>query len=266
MTVSRALLFATFMVTAPFAAYGQLGGMPGIPGGVQDGGGFGGPPAGPPPACRELTSMRDEVQKHGTAIQKANARRATVQEACKLFKNFLAAESKFIKSLEDNTRTCGVPPDAIKRAKEAHTKASATGKQVCEAAAQSPSELEQTGDFGGMPDLPPDTAGSSGPSAALPPACRELLALREETHKHEQAIQRATERRAPVQVACRLVREGVAVQTKFLKGLEEHGGTCGTPTDELKLVKERYAWALWIGNVCGKSGDMRMPGENFWKR
>src|SRR5258708_4550893 len=105
MTVSRTLLFATFMVAAPFAAYGQFGGVPG-------GGGFGGPPAGPPPACRELMSMRDEVQKYGTAIQKANERKATVQEACKLFKSFLAAESKFIKSLEENTRTCGVPSDA----------------------------------------------------------------------------------------------------------------------------------------------------------
>ena len=34
MTVSRALLFATFVVAAPFAAYGQFGGMPGMPGGV----------------------------------------------------------------------------------------------------------------------------------------------------------------------------------------------------------------------------------------
>jgi hypothetical protein len=72
------------------------------------------------------------------AIQKANERRATVQEACKLFKSFLAAESKFIKSLEENTRTCGVPPDAITRANEGHTKASTIGKQVCDAAAQGP--------------------------------------------------------------------------------------------------------------------------------
>ena len=136
MTVSRALLFATFMVAAPFAAYAQFGGMPVMPGGVPGGGGFGGPPQGPPPACRELLSMRDEVQKHGTAIQKANERKATVQEACKLFRNFLSAEAKFIKSLEDNSRACGVPPDAIKQAKDGHTKASAIGKQVCDAAAQ----------------------------------------------------------------------------------------------------------------------------------
>jgi hypothetical protein len=150
MTVSRALLFATFMVAAPFAAYGQFGGMPGMPGmpgAVPGGGGFGGPPQGPPPACRELLSMRDEVQKHGTAIQKANERKATVQEACKLFKNFLGAEEKFIKSLEDNSRTCGVPGDAIKQAKEGHSKAAAVGKQVCDAVAQGPRTAGPTGDF-----------------------------------------------------------------------------------------------------------------------
>jgi hypothetical protein len=144
----RALLFATFMVAAPFAAYGQFGGtpgMPGMPGAVP--GGFRGPPAGPPPACRELMSMRDELQRHGTAIQKANERKATVQGACKLFKNFLDAEARFIKSLEESSRTCGVPGDAIKQAKEGHSKASAIGKQVCDAAAQGPRPAGPTGDF-----------------------------------------------------------------------------------------------------------------------
>ena len=134
MTVSRALLFATFMVAAPFAAYGQFGGMPGMPGapgGMPGGGGFGGPQQGPPPACRELLAMRDEVQKHGTAIQKDVRKWRYTAPA-------LGAEAKFIKSLEDNTRTCGVPPDAIKQAKDGHTKASAVGKQVCDAAAQGP--------------------------------------------------------------------------------------------------------------------------------
>jgi hypothetical protein len=139
MGVFRALLFATLIVATPFCAGAQFGGMPGLPGGAPGGvpGGFGAPPQqGPPPACRELLATRDEVQKHGAAIQKANERKATVQEACKLFRNFLGAEAKFINSLEENTRTCGVPPDAIKQAKEGHAKASQIGKQVCDAAAQ----------------------------------------------------------------------------------------------------------------------------------
>jgi hypothetical protein len=142
MRICPALAFAALIVILPFAANAQFGGMPGLPGGTPDGvpgvGRFDGPPAGPPPACRDLLAMRDEVQKHGTAIGKANERKATVQEACKLFRTFLATEAKFIRSLEENTRTCGVPGDAIKQAKEGHAKALQVGKQVCDAAAQGP--------------------------------------------------------------------------------------------------------------------------------
>jgi hypothetical protein len=272
MTVCRVLPLVATLVAVPFAAGAQFGGMPGLPGGTPGGvpgvGGFGAP-SERPPACQQLLALRDELQKHGMAIQKANERKASVQEACRLFKLFLSAEVKFVNSLEENRQACGVPAEAIKQATEGHAKAGQVGKQVCDAAAQGPrSNYWAPGGYW-LPDdrLPEsDAAGSSRPPAALPPACRELLALREETHRHEQAIQRATEHRAPVYEACRLLREGVAVQTRFLKGLEEHSGTCGTPADELKMVKERHAWALWIGSQCGRSGDMRLPGEGFYKR
>ncbi len=140
MRICRILPLAALIVAIPLAASAQFGGMPGLPGGTSDAvpgvGGFRTPPQpAPPRACRDLLALRDEVQKHGIAIQKANGRKATVQEACKLFRNFLGAEAKFIKSLEDNTRTCGVPGDAIKQAKEGHAKASQVGKDVCDAAA-----------------------------------------------------------------------------------------------------------------------------------
>jgi hypothetical protein len=83
-------------------------------------------------------ALRDDTQKHSVAIQKANERKATVQEACRLFKSYLYAAAKFIRGLEDNSRTCGVPADAIKQAREGHAKASQVGKQVCDAAAQGP--------------------------------------------------------------------------------------------------------------------------------
>jgi hypothetical protein len=158
MRICRTVPIAALIVAMPLAAGAQFGGMPGLPGeppgrvpGVR---GFDAPPA-PPPACQQLLATRDEVQKHGIAIQKANERKATVQDACKLFRNFLGAEAKFIKSLEENTRTCGVPGDAIKQAKEGHAKAEQVGKQVCDAAAQSPRpvgpdgcrDCGKTGDF-----------------------------------------------------------------------------------------------------------------------
>jgi len=88
--------------------------------------------------CRDLLALRDETHKHGTAIQKANEKKANVQDACKLFKAYLSAEAKFIKGLEENSRTCGVPGEVIKQVKESHAKAGQVGKQVCEAAAQGP--------------------------------------------------------------------------------------------------------------------------------
>jgi hypothetical protein len=172
MTLCRTLLFATVVVAAPFVAHAQFGGMPGMPGSMPGGmpGGFGAPPpqAGPPPACQQLLTLRDETQKHGTAIQKANERKANVQEACRLFKNFLAAEAKFIKGLEDNSRTCGVPPDAIKQAKDGHAKAGQVGKQVCEAAAQGatrPAGPSLSDALGAGPVMPDSSKSSTGSGA-----------------------------------------------------------------------------------------------------
>jgi hypothetical protein len=158
MSLCRTLLLVALIVAMPFGASAQFGGMPGMPGSNPGAPGFGAPPpqAGPPNACRELMSLRDETQKHGMAIQKANERKVTVQDACKLFKTYLAAEAKFIRGLEDNSRTCGVPPDAIKQAKEGHAKAGQVAQQVCEAAARGVRPYGPTGDFWWLGELERD--------------------------------------------------------------------------------------------------------------
>src|SRR5262249_17773664 len=117
MTAGRALVLVA-MLAAPTLAGAQFGGMPGMPGTMPGGvPGFGGPPQAPPAVCQQLLAMRDETQKYGMAIQKANQRKVPVQEACRLFKSYLAAEQKFMKGIEDHARTCGVPPDLLKQVK-----------------------------------------------------------------------------------------------------------------------------------------------------
>ena len=108
-----------------------------MPGSVPGVGGFGAPPA-TPPACQQLLALRDETHKYGFAIQKANEHKAPVHEACRLFRSYLSAEARFIKSLEENGRACGMPSDRINQVKESHAKASQVGKQVCDLAAQTP--------------------------------------------------------------------------------------------------------------------------------
>jgi len=165
MAIYRALLVA-MLVATPFAASAQFGGMPGMPGSPGMPGGFGGPPPqqqGPPPACQQLLALRDETQKYGMAIQKANERKATAQDACKLFRSYLSAELKFMKGIEEHSRTCGVPPEVLKQVKDSHAKASQIAKQVCDAAAQGPRPAgpSLSDALGTTPSLPDTPTGST---------------------------------------------------------------------------------------------------------
>jgi hypothetical protein len=135
MRVCRALALVAVLVTVPISAGAQFGGMPGMPGGPP--GSFGAAPQpqqSPPPACQQLLALRGETQKHGMAIQRANERKGTALEACRLFRLYLSAEAKFMQGIEEHSRTCGVSPDVLKQVKESHARASQIGKQVCEAA------------------------------------------------------------------------------------------------------------------------------------
>jgi hypothetical protein len=145
MSFSRALPLVLALAAAPFwPAQAQFGGMPGMPGSPAPASPFGAAPQPqqPPAACQNLLVLREEVQKHGKALQAAGQakKKPTPDEACKLFKAYLGAEGKFLKSLEQNSATCGVPPDAIKQMKASHVKGSEMGKNVCEAAARGPQQ------------------------------------------------------------------------------------------------------------------------------
>jgi hypothetical protein len=104
--------------------------------------------------------MRDDTQKHGKSLQAAAKKKSGPEELCKLFKTFLAAETKFIKGLEERTAVCGVPAEVIKQIKGNHAKASETGKKVCEAAAQGPRPAGPSlSDALGTTPMVPDASG-----------------------------------------------------------------------------------------------------------
>ena len=72
---------------------------------------------------------------------------------------FLAAESKMLKGMEEQSAACGVPPDVIKQVKAGHGKASQVGKQVCDAAAQAsrPAGPSLSDALGSTPMVPDST-------------------------------------------------------------------------------------------------------------
>ena len=166
MTLSRAVPLVLTLVFLPLeAAQAQFGGMPGMPGSGMGGSPFGAAPPAPPPACQQLLVLRDETGKHAQAIAAASKRtkKPTPEEACKLFKTFLASETKMIKAVETNSTVCGIPADAVKNLKSQHAAAAHTGKQVCEAAARGPLQAGPTfSDALGTTPLVPERS-KSGP-------------------------------------------------------------------------------------------------------
>jgi hypothetical protein len=145
-------------------AEAQFGDMPGMPGSRPQG--FGAPQPqqqGPPPACQELLTYRDETQKHGLALQAGGKKKAPPEQICKLFKAYLAAESKMIKGIARLGSQCGVPAEVSKQLKTQHAKAEQTAKQVCEAAAQGPRPAGPTlSDALGTTPTVPDTGSRRG--------------------------------------------------------------------------------------------------------
>jgi hypothetical protein len=141
MTLRPFLMMAMLLAAGPAAAQGFTPAPSqgfGTPAPSQ---GFGAPPqaAAPPqepPCLKEFSALRGEAEKRGKAIQAASQRKASAQEACKLFNSLMAAEVKLIKFSEENAKWCGIPPNVPAQLKENHQKVKGVRDKICQAAAQ----------------------------------------------------------------------------------------------------------------------------------
>jgi hypothetical protein len=122
------------------------------------------------------------------------------------------------------------------------------------AMASAPSAQAQ---FGGMPGMPgaPGTGGfgapPSGPPAGPPPACQQLMVLRDETQKNVAAIQAANKRHAEPVEACKLFKTLVATEAKFIQGLTDNMATCGVPPQAIKNYQDGHGKAVAFSKqVC----------------
>ena len=110
--------------------------------------------------------------------------------------------------------------------------------------------------FGGMPGMPGSPGMSPGFGAAPqepPAACKQLIALRDETAKNAQAIGAAGQRKQKPtpEEACKLFKAYLSSEAKMLKGLEQHKATCGVPPEVITQVKTQHSQASETGKkVC----------------
>jgi hypothetical protein len=114
---------------------GQRGPVAATPGAPPPGAGFpppgGGGLTGPQAVCASFPPIRQAAEEGAAAIRKAGERKASREEVCGLFKNFVAREAKLVKFLADNRVACGVPPQAVTQSRANHGKTIAIAKQVC---------------------------------------------------------------------------------------------------------------------------------------
>jgi hypothetical protein len=117
--------------------------------------------------------------------------------------------------------------------------------------------------FGGMPGMPGSpgmSPGGFGAPQEPPPACQQLLANRDETAKHGQAIHAAGQKKVPPEELCKLFKTFLSSESKMLKGLEQNATTCGVPSEVLKQVKASHDKAAQVGKqVCDAAAQGPRP-------
>jgi hypothetical protein len=117
--------------------------------------------------------------------------------------------------------------------------------------------------FGGMPGMPGSpgmSPGGFGAPQEPPPACQQLLTIRDETAKHGQAIHAGSQKKLPPEELCKLFKTFLSSEGKMLKGLEQNATTCGVPPEVLKQVKASHEKAAQVGkNICDAAAQGPRP-------
>jgi hypothetical protein len=111
-----------------------------------------------------------------------------------------------------------------------------------------------------------------GSPHARSPACRSLSDLRKQLQKRADDMGKASD---PLE-KCQVFRSFLATETKLVSWLEQHGGSCGTPSDALNRIKEGIPSTVrFVDKICEAAplvypSDLLSPPEvlpqgDFWR-
>jgi hypothetical protein len=111
-----------------------------------------------------------------------------------------------------------------------------------------------------MPGMPGAPGFGAAPRAQPPPACQELMGMRDETHKHGKTLEGAIKKKPNPEELCKLFKTFLTAETRFIKGLEERSATCGVPPEIIKQIKGQHAKAAETGKrVCDAAAQGPRP-------
>jgi hypothetical protein len=88
-----------------------------------------------PPCLKDFAPIKAEAEKRGVALKKAMEakNKPSREEACNMFKGYSAAEAKVVKFIVDNSKSCGIPPEAATAMKANHQRTMETQNKICTA-------------------------------------------------------------------------------------------------------------------------------------
>jgi hypothetical protein len=119
--------------------------------------------------------------------------------------------------------------------------------------------------FGGMPGMPgaPGMGGFGAPPPGPPPACQQLMVLRDERQKNMDAIGASKAKSDPA-VACKLFKVFIASEAKFIQGMEANRTQCGVPPEVLKQAHDGHSKTTQIAKqVCEVAEHPRPTGPSL---
>ena len=146
-----------------------------------------------------------------------------------------------------------------------------------------PAVLAQFGGMPGMPGMPgagfpgpgtgpgaPATPGGGGFGSAPmgapsgpPPACQQLIALRDERVKNLQALEGSKGKATPAE-ACKMFRALMTSETKFIASMKANSAQCGVPPEIIKQADEGHSRGLQVANqVCDAAEHPRPTGPTL---
>jgi hypothetical protein len=73
-----------------------------------------------PPQCSAFPGLRSDAEQKAMAVRTAMEHKAERKEICTLVQRFATAEETVVKFLEQNKSWCGIPEEAITKAKTNH--------------------------------------------------------------------------------------------------------------------------------------------------
>lgn len=127
------LVIVLLGLTAPAAAQGfqpSQGFQPVAPQGA--------PAQQTPPCFKDFMALRQDAEKRGAAIKAAGERKATPQEACKLFNALMTSQRKMLKYVEANATWCGIPAQVLTQLKEGDKQVTQARDRICQVASRGP--------------------------------------------------------------------------------------------------------------------------------